>query len=104
MSSLNEKIINSVRERPVLWKPDQARKFPAQALQAWENFCTEIGRPVTDRDEVKKMWSDLRAKYSRARKTATKKRPSGTAAKKRKTRFLFYEEMSFLADVIDVPK
>lgn len=104
LSSLEEKIIISVRGRSTLWKPDQSKKFPAQALQEWENVCEDIGQPRSNRDEVKKLWTALRSKYSKAHKTFIKPRPSGAAAKPKKSRFIFYDEMNFLAHTIDVPE
>lgn len=93
-TTLDELIINCVRNRPALWDGDSAKKFPAQTQQLWEEVCQEVGQPITKRDNIKAIWFDLRDKFRRARKNATKPMKSGAAAQKSKSsKFLFYNEM-----------
>lgn len=104
-TSLEELIINSVRTKPPLWDTDCAKKFPSQTLELWEQVCTEVGQPISKRDVIKSTWSSLRNKFMKARNVVKQYKPSGAAAKKRKTSgFVFYEEMLFLADSVDIPK
>lgn len=105
VTTLDELIINSVRARPALWNPEAANKFPSQTQELWEQVCKEVGQPIHKRDQIKKMWGDSRNKFMKARKVALKWKPSGAAASKKKaSAFIFYEEMLFLVDVIDVPE
>lgn len=105
-ATLEEQIINSVREKPQLWKPTEKTRYPAQTQELWEKVCREIGKPVEKRDEVKKMWQKLKDRYLKAFKNARKIR-SGEAAKKasgKQSKFMFFEEMSFLSDTAEPPK
>lgn len=105
MLSLDELVINSVQEKPALWNQEYAKKFPAQTWELWERVCKEVGFPVTKRNVIKSVWLGLRKKFMAARTKALKQKPSGGAANKtRKNQFIFYDQMMFLADTVDVPE
>lgn len=104
-ATLDELIINCVATKSPLWGGSMAKKFPSQWNQLWEEVCTEIGQPITKREQIKKIWFGLKEKFRNARKIALKPKKSGAAANKKfKSNFVFYEEMMFMVDSIDVPE
>lgn len=97
--------------------------MPSATWNLWEVVCQEIGVPVSERDKIKKQWTNLRDRYMKAYKTFLKYSKSGKAAKKKnapgtttneessdaskgkfKSGFIYFEQMNFLSDTADVPK
>lgn len=103
-TTLDGLIINSVRLKPSLWDPENAKKFPSQTWELWERVCLEVGFPITSRDVIKNIWLSWRKKFMGARSRAIKRKPSGAASTAKKSRFVFYDQMMFLADTVDVPE
>lgn len=106
---LDQLIISAVQKRTALWRKDQLCNTPSENLHIWEEVCKEVGLPVTDRGLVKTKWNDLRSRYMKARQTFLKYessnsgRASKAAGKKFKSGYIYWEDMSFLADTVDVP-
>lgn len=111
--NLDQLIISAVQNRTVLWKPNEVCKTPAENWQVWEEVCKEVGLPTSERKTAKDAWTKLRGKYVKARKTFDKfsHKHSGMAANANNNKaqefrsgFIYFDEMSFLADVVDVPE
>lgn len=107
--NFDQLIISAVQKRSMLWKKNETCSTPSENLNIWEEVCKEVGVPITDRGTIKSKWNDLRGRYMKARQTFLKyeKSKSGQAAKKAgkefKSGFIYWEDMSFLADTVDVP-
>lgn len=103
-------LISAVQKRSVLWKTSEMSKTPSAGWQVWECVCDEIGLPRSDRKSVKEEWCKLRGKYMKAQGTYKKylASQSGQAAKAQgkpfKSGFVYFEEMSFMSDIVDVPR
>lgn len=109
-SNFDQLVISAVQKKTKLWKPNEVCKTPAECLQVWEEVCKEISLPTSERKRVKEAWTKLRGKYMKARKTYNQytTSQSGMAAKakgeKFRSGFIYFDEMAFLSDVVDVPR
>ena len=123
---LDQLIINSVRAKPALWAHASKKSTPASTWNLWETVCTEVGVTRSKRDEIKQRWTSLRNRYMKAHNTFLKHKRSGKAANAKnrkvgnnfaaskdpieedetryKSGFIYYEEMSFLSDTVEIPK
>lgn len=116
-------IINAVRLRPGLWEPCSRKKTPSSVWDLWEKVCVEIGVERIQRDAVKDRWANLRKRYTNAYKTFTKYKESGKAAQGQEHQLLgsncsekqsaentfisgyvYFKEMSFLSETVEVPE
>lgn len=102
----DELLIEAVRKTSSLWNQSKT-KMPVQTKDLWQKVCLEIEVPVEKSKEVQARWTNLRGRYMKARKTYLAYKKSGGAAKKKsqfRSQFIYFDQMSFLADVIDVPE
>lgn len=101
----DELLIEAVRNIESLWNHSKTRMH-VQTKDLWQKVCSEIGVPSEMTKEVQGRWTNLRSRYMKARKTFMAYTKSGSAAKKPKfkSQFIYFDQMSFLADVIDVPE
>lgn len=78
----DEMMIEAVRNTTLLWKKSKS-KMPVQIKDLWKKVCDDMKIPVEMLRIVQDRWSNLRARYMRARKTYLAYISSGSAAKKR---------------------
>ncbi|XP_046991529.1 transcription factor Adf-1-like [Schistocerca americana] len=94
-----ERLINSVRERPVLW--DQKNKYYYNrdfVRQEWNEIAEDCG---TDSEELKNKWKSLRDNFrSELKKTRAERSGDEGGMPPFQSSWPWFELMTFLTDVM----
>ncbi|KAL4717919.1 hypothetical protein ACJJTC_001337 [Scirpophaga incertulas] len=100
------RVIDEVRLRKILWDAsDPLYKYKDARNKAWEDIVDALFENISGEEKqqlvklVQQRWKTARDAFFRT-KNAIKKTPSGSAAPKYK-KYIYYEELSFLAPTVE---